>query len=170
MLSIQFENRVRTKLELPGTEHRLRLIIESDPQEIDPDTLEENLFDTQDSSANYIIGLEGEHLRGDWQFRPSVGIRARWPPELYARLRATRYFDLNPWLARVSGNASWFSADGVSLAATTDFDRRLNDTLLFRASSNARCIFRGQTTNACKTGPKGSASIAARHGERSEGA
>jgi hypothetical protein len=114
------------------------LIIESDPQEIDPDTLEENLFDTQDSASNYIIGLEGDRLKGDWEFRPSVGVRARWLPELYARVRVNRYFDLNPWLARVSGNASWFSSDGVTLAAGADFDRRLNDTMMFRASSSFR--------------------------------
>jgi hypothetical protein len=135
---IEFDSRVRTRLALPGTERRLRLIIESDPEEIDPNAPENDPIDALDSSSNFIIGVEGERMRGGWQLRPSLGIKPRWTPEPYARLRAIRYFNLDQWLARVSATAAWFSSDGKSLAGTTDFDRRLTDQLLFRSASSAR--------------------------------
>jgi len=145
---IQFDSRVRTKLALPGTERRLRLIIESDPEEIDPNALQNNPIDALNQSSNYIIGLEGERIKGDWQLRPSLGIKPKLSPEPYARYRAIRYFTLDSWLARFSGTAAWFSSDGKSLAATTDFDRKLSDRLLFRASTSARWEIDNHVTSA----------------------
>jgi len=135
---IQFNSRVRGKLSLPGTERRLRLVLESDPRELDPDAPRGNPADALDKPSDYILGLEGQHLAGRWEIRPSAGIRVRWTPDPYARLRAIRYFRLDDWLARVSGTAAWFSSDGTILDTTLDFDRRLGDDLLFRSASNVR--------------------------------
>lgn len=144
----QFESRVRGKLVLPGTERRLRLIVESDPEELDPESPGKNPIDALESTNNYIIGLEGERLRGDWQFRPSLGVKPGMSPQLYGRVRAIRYFDLDKWVARFQSTAAWFSSDGKSLSATTDFDRRINDKLLFRASTGLRWRIDDEVTDA----------------------
>jgi hypothetical protein len=144
----QFESRVRGKLVLPGTERRLRLIVESDPEELDPEAPGRNPIDALETTNNYIIGVEGERLRGDWQLRPSLGVKPGMSPQLYGRFRAIRYFDLDKWVARFQGTAAWFSADGKSLSATTDFDRRINDKLLFRSSTGLRWNIDDEVTDA----------------------
>lgn len=144
----QFKGRVRTKLRLPGTERRLRLTIESEQDAAQTDSEEEDPVDSDETSNNYIIGLEGEQLRGDWHLRPTLGIKAKWRPELYARYKATRYFDLEPWVARVSGNARWNSSDGVKLSVGTDFNRRVSDELLFRSATNVSWKDQDSTTSA----------------------
>lgn len=130
-----FDSGVRARVRLPGSERRLRLVFESDPREVDPDAPQENPADAIDDAKDYIIGLEGERLLADWQLRPSVGVKAKWPPDPYARLRAIRYFPLGNWIGRVSGTASWFSSDGIGLNGTVDFDRKLSATTLFRSAT-----------------------------------
>jgi len=133
--SVSFDSSVRAKVQLPGSERRLRLILESDPRELDPDAPQDDPGDAIDEPSDYIIGVEGERLVGDWQIRPSVGVKVDWPPDPYARLRAIRYFPVGEWVGRVSGTASWFSSDGVDLDGRLDFDRKLDENKLFRSAT-----------------------------------
>jgi hypothetical protein len=133
--STSFDSSLRAKVQLPGSERRLRLVLESDPLELDPDAPQDNPGDAVDEPSDYIIGVEGERLVGDWQILPSVGVKVDWPPDPYARLRAIRYFPAGDWVGRVSGTAAWFSSDGVDLDGRVDFDRKLGENNLFRSAT-----------------------------------
>jgi len=133
----EFTSRVRAKWVFPHMQKKLRLVLESDPREAGTDSPEDDPLAAVDSASDYTLGLERLFETSDWEVRPSVGLRFDTPLDPYARLRAIRYFDLGPWLSRVSGTASWFNSDGVSLSANVDFDRPLDENLLFRSATGS---------------------------------
>lgn len=135
---VDFDGRVKAKLVLPGTKRRLRLIVESDAREAGIDDTQDDALRSTDNASDYVVGLESEILAGDWQLRPSLGLKMDLPPDPYARLRAIRYWGLGKWLARVSTTAAWFRSDGTSVAGDLDLDRQLGDTTLFRSASGVR--------------------------------
>lgn len=141
---------VRAKVALPGTEERLRLVLESDPDLPARDAPLDDPLRSFGESSDYTLGLEGRAQASGWQLRPSLGVRAKWPLDPYARLLAIRYIDLGDWVSRVSGTASWFSTDGVGLDGTVDFDRRVNDDILFRSASSLAWRHDTSQTNAAQ--------------------
>jgi hypothetical protein len=130
--------RVRVRLDLPGTEERLRLFIEGgDPEDNDVSgaTSIPRAFDDPD----YNIGLEArlEHT-GRWDVRPGAGVTSGSPLDVFVRLRATRYEPLGDWLMRFSAGAAEYVDDGTELQTRLDFDRQINGRLLFRSGTRAR--------------------------------
>ncbi|HIQ54776.1 MAG TPA: hypothetical protein EYH51_16190, partial [Pseudomonas pachastrellae] len=91
---------IRFKLDLPTTRERLRLIIESDPEE-SRGTLEEQgaepLRPQDDSLSNTVIGLAGlgnNDPTVGWKTRAGAGVKVRWPLNPYARASAERLWQL----------------------------------------------------------------------------
>lgn len=134
---LEFDSALRAKLALPAIEKRLKLVIESDQGRDTGGTANNDPVDALEKPSDYIIGLERGYAGGLWQFQPSVGLRMDLPPDPYVRFRTIRYADLQNWLARVSGTATWFSQDGAKLDANLDFDRQLDEQLLIRSASSA---------------------------------
>ena len=136
----QSDARLRVRLDLPGTEERIRLFIEGG----DPDEANEPGSDsvTQAIEDNdYNIGLEGQ-LRntGQWDIRPALGVKAAGPPDPFVRARAIRYEQLGRWLMRFSAGAAEYLDDGTEVQTRLDFDRRLDEDWLFRTTSRARYL------------------------------
>jgi len=130
--------RLRVRLDLPGTEERLRLFIEGgDPDEsggAESETVAEALEDN-----DYNIGLEGPLKNtGQWDIRPAIGAKAAGPPDPFVRARAIRYEQLGDWLMRFSAGAAEYLDDGTELLTRLDFDRRIAEDWLFRSTSRAR--------------------------------
>src|SRR3569832_554002 len=73
-----------------------------------------------------------------WDVRPAAGIKLRWVPDPFLRLRATRYHDLSGWLMRTAGSVFWFTSDGLGANTTLDFDRPVGDMMFFRSSTILR--------------------------------
>jgi hypothetical protein len=133
---VDFGSKIKAKVRLPISERRLQLILESDPEGLGSDRAEDDPADALDRGSDVIFGFERRVEAGKWELRPSIGTRFDLPLDPYARLRAIRYFDLGTWLSRVSTTASWFNSDGIDISGNVDFDRRIREDMLFRASTS----------------------------------
>jgi hypothetical protein len=132
---------VDARLDLPGTEDRLQLLVESDPEQAgtDEDPLTDSPADAadkdpEDFSLAIEAWLEGER-EVNWQIRPALGIRGGLPLNPFARLRVIRRDQYAKWDSRLSTTLVYFYQDGLIFSASKDFDRPLAQDLLFRARS-----------------------------------
>lgn len=138
-LQIGFDGDVRVKIDLPRTERKLKLLIESDDTTRTgvPDRLDDTPIDVV-RRQDYLLSIERVNEVNKWDVRPAAGIKMRWIPDPFLRLRATRYHDLSGWLMRTAGSVFWFTSDGLGANTTLDFDRPVGDMMFFRSSTILR--------------------------------
>lgn len=138
-----YEFNVDARLDLPGTEDRFQLLVESDPErstaagEDDPDAdspVEAAEEEEEDFTLAVEAWLEGER-DVNWQIRPALGMRVSLPLNPFTRLRVIRRDQYAKWDSRLSTTLAYFYREGVLFNAAQDFDRPLSDTLLFRSRS-----------------------------------
>jgi hypothetical protein len=129
--------RVNVRLDLPGTERRLRLIVESDGLEEDTGQASDTFRVREALDDNsYNIGLESEIEGKKWILKPAIGLKSGDPVDLFGRIRAIRYQDLGTWLMRYSATALHYLDDGPELGTRLDFDRVITpEESLFRSST-----------------------------------
>ncbi|SDU11494.1 hypothetical protein [Halopseudomonas salegens] len=131
---------VRFRLDLPTTEERLRLILESEPEESRGTLAEQGtgrLTEQQTSTSNTILGLSrlsGRDKREQWNFRTGAGIRLRLPLDPYVRVSAERLWGVGngPWQLSSDNRASWFNKEGYSARSRWDLGRPLDERRHFR--------------------------------------
>nr|WP_075881226.1 hypothetical protein [Halomonas massiliensis] len=131
---IDGEVNLRYRIDLPTAEERLRLIIESDPEETQG-TLEEQgsgrLANDQRDNRDSILGLtwlENRDKREHWSNDISAGVRLRLPLDPYVRFISERLWDLgeSPWQLESSNRLSWFNNEGYSARTRWDVGRPLS--------------------------------------------
>ncbi len=133
--NVGFSGDIRLKIDLPRTQKRLKLLIESDPQRENRTDLENVPADVV-SEKSYSLSLERQLSEVHrWDVRPALGIKARTPLDPFARLRAIRYFNLQKVVARVSSSAFWFDSSGFGANLGVEFDRALIDVFLLRSGT-----------------------------------
>ncbi|MBP0049933.1 hypothetical protein H9C73_14460 [Marinobacterium sp. AK62] len=137
------ELNLRFKLDLPTSEERLRLLIESDPEE-SLGTLAEQGSDRQFSpelsNSNTTIGVDkltSDDPRRHWNYRLGGGIKLKLPLDTYVRATGERIWALSqsPWELRSYNRLSWFKSDGYSARSHWDLSRPLTDNREFRSYS-----------------------------------
>lgn len=143
--SVDSEFRLRFKLDLPTTKKRLRLMIESDPEETRGTLAERgsNRMRGERRGSGSVIGLS--HLGGKdwtrgWETRLSAGARFRLPLDPYVRADIKRRWDLgnSPWSLAWENRLSWFDSDGYFARARWDLGRPLSDTRNLRLVTNVQ--------------------------------
>ncbi|KAF0191958.1 MAG: hypothetical protein FD165_1292 [Gammaproteobacteria bacterium] len=133
--AIGFSGDIRLKIDLPRTQQRLKLLIESDPQRENRTDLENVPVDVV-AEKSYSLSLERQLQQAHrWDVRPALGIKAHTPLDPFARLRAIRYFNLQKVMARVSSSAFWFDSSGFGANFGIEFDRALSDVFLLRSGT-----------------------------------
>jgi len=137
---------VRFKLDLPTSKERLRLLIESDPEESLGTLTEQgsnSQLNEQLSNSNTIIGLDQltpRDKRQRWSYRLGGGIKLRTPIDPYVRATGERVWswDETSWELSSYNRFSWFDSDGYSarshwdLSRPLDADRRLRSYTRFQ--------------------------------------
>lgn len=128
-------------LKLPATQKKLRLVLESDPVEKQSTIQRATSVPLRDqpTEQNYYAGVQGEFgKQRQWRFKPSIGLKLNLPLEYYVRLRAIHDFSFAKWFLRLSESAYWFEATGTGFDSEMEWNRLIDDDLLFRASSLVR--------------------------------
>jgi hypothetical protein len=149
--SAESEARLRVRVDLPGTEERLRLFIEGGDPEVGEGTESGSIPAALDDN-DYNLGLEAQLTQiGAWDIRPGIGVKAGAPPDPFLRLRATRYGQLGSWLSRFSAGVAEFVDDGTEFQTRLDFDYKLSEDWLFRSASRARWLDRKDRTDLTQT-------------------
>lgn len=124
---------LRFRLDLPTSKERLRILIESDPEE-SLGTLDEQGSDSRLNqrleSDNSILGLaklDPADKRERWSYRYGAGIKLRLPIDPYARVTGERVWQFadSPWQLHSYNRLSWFDSDGYSARSNWDLNRPL---------------------------------------------
>lgn len=126
---------IRYRIDLPTTEERLRLIIESDPEESQGTLADQGsgrLYNDQRDRRSSTLGLdwlERRDKRERWSNRIGAGIRLRVPLDPYVRLTSERLWGIGegPWQLESSNRLSWFNNEGYSARTRWDMGRPLSE-------------------------------------------
>ena len=138
--------KVRARVDLPGTEERLRLFLEGGDPEARPGEGSQSIPRALDDN-DYNLGLEAQIKNtGAWDVRPGLGVKAAFPPDPFVRIRAVRYERLRDWLFRFSAGVAEYVDDGTEAQTRLDFDRKLTEDWLFRSASRLRYLDRKDRT------------------------
>lgn len=132
-----FNGDVRVKLNLPRTERKLKLLLESDNTTARtgaPERFDETPIDVM-RRQDYLLSIEHINELQGWDVRPAAGVKLRGIPDPFARLLAIRYNNLDGWLIRASGSAFWFASDGFGANADVNIDRPVLDAMFFRGNT-----------------------------------
>jgi len=131
----------RAKLDLPNTEQRLHLTLESNPeQNTKTDQARTQPQPTQRSTAESIAAalrlesIDNEH----WHFSTDAGLQFQGVKTTpFARVRGSVGEVFGSWHTKASETVFWFNTIGAGETTRFDLERLISEPLLFRATSNA---------------------------------
>lgn len=137
---------IRFKLDLPTTKERLRLIIESDPEETRgtlADQGSQRLRNDSQNPSDTVIGLArlgGKDWTQNWDTKFSAGVKFRLPLDPYVRWDAERLWSLGdgPWQLASENRLSWFNSDGYFARTRWDLGRPLDERRHLRLVTNVQ--------------------------------
>ena len=138
------ENEVgyKIQLRLPKTEKRLQLVIQQDEDEEEPgqtsstaaaqrnEGAREDLADKSTAGLRYILDVADIKLSSD------AGLRLNLPPQAFVRFRFRKNMTFGEWAFRPVEKLLWVDREGWYSQTDLNFDRRINDTWLFRFVNN----------------------------------
>lgn len=132
----------QVKLDLPSTEKRFSLMLESNPEKNLPgDTSQQRPVLANDvvASNNQSAALRYEKPPEEsrWYFSADTGVKLRAPPEPFVRSRVSYSLPMESWRMKAAETVFWFSSIGVGETTQVDFERLLSEPVLFRATSTA---------------------------------
>jgi len=131
----------RAKWNLPSTEKRLHLMLETDPeQNITRDTTSDPKINPDQVEAAGKLALAARFEREQkarWHFSTDAGIQLRAPLEPFARIRGSYALPMEKWRMKVAETFFWFNTIGAGETTQVDFERPLSESSLLRISSNA---------------------------------
>lgn len=131
-----YDAQIKGKLDIPKTQKRLQLFIESIDSDED-DTQQTSINETVDKQEQS-IGLR--FFQPDtklWKIITIAGVRFRSGLDPFARIRFRRLIDKGQWTFRITENIFWYRSDGAGETTRLDIDHPLTKKLLFRSTSQA---------------------------------
>jgi len=125
---VEFDPEVKIELELPNIERRLSLFVETLELDELPGT------DPTERDSTLHVGLRRDLFKN---FDLGAGIKSRWPPEPFVRLRWRRRWQLDHWTLYPNWKMFWRETEGFGTAAAFTGDRWFGRIVL-RSSTGAR--------------------------------
>jgi len=134
----RYKASIKARIDLPKSKKKLKLLFESDVTEEQALRLSSTPGEAV-SDNDFFLSIERElNKSGKWSVRPALGIKFRWPPDPFARLRAIRYFSFSSWLLRLSSTGVYFAINGFETRGSFEISKALTRNLLFRSFSDVR--------------------------------
>lgn len=136
-----YQGDLKLKLRLPHTKKKLKLTLESDPNERPDEIISpgENTPIAAVEEKDYFAGIERTRgKKDDWQFNQSIGIRVSSPIALYVKFRAKRKYEFDKWSLHLHETPYWFDSFGWGFDSYLELNKKITDDDLFRASTFAR--------------------------------
>lgn len=138
----RFEPSGKISLKLPGTEGRLRLWLETDPEdEINNDPTRDTHTLQNKPAATRSTGLAARYTAAEteaWRFSTDAGIKLPITHlDPFARVKGEYSTPLGEWRLKASESVFWFNTLGVGETTQLDFEKVLSSSRLFRSSTNA---------------------------------
>ncbi|MEX0606065.1 MAG: hypothetical protein WD623_14245 [Marinobacter sp.] len=143
----QFKPEARFKLDVPTVEEKLRLVIESESDELIPlserrrdrQLTENQRSETDATGAFRLLSELGDSIN----LSNDIGARLRFPPDAFWRARAKGSWQLDrEWRATVDQRLYYFHVDGWGERTWVGFDRLMFDGWHFLSASEAAWVHR----------------------------
>jgi len=131
----------RAKIHLPSTQKRLHLVFESNPDQNasgdNPQSNNQVLNNKVSTPSSLGAALRYEKSKeSQWHFSADTGIKLEGVKlDPYARTRVSYTVQKEPWQYKTSETLFWFNTIGPGETTQFDADRRISDSVLFRATS-----------------------------------
>jgi hypothetical protein len=130
----------RAKLDLPDTEQRLHLTLESNPdQNLTTDKTRIQQPTKRNIAESIAAALRFESVGNEhWNFSSDAGLHFKGVEATpFARVRGSVGDVFGLWHAKASETVFWFNTIGKGETTRMDFERMISDPLLLRITSNA---------------------------------
>ncbi len=134
----------RARLQLPNTEKRLHLLIETNPsknvtgESKQTPATPANQVATPDSFSAAVRIERAKVEESPWHFSADAGIEFHGiNSEPFVRTRGTYSIPLDQWRLKAAESVFWFNSIGAGETTQLDLEHILSEPVLFRASSNA---------------------------------
>lgn len=137
----KYQGDIKLKLRLPRTQKKLKLTFESDLNERSDDNTAqgENTPIAVIEEKNYFAGLQATlGKENEWQFNPSIGLRLSSSIEPYFKFRIKKKYKFSHWSIHLHETPYWFDSFGWGSDTYLEFNNKITDKALFRASTFAR--------------------------------
>lgn len=138
-----FDLAVRMNLRLPVTEGRLRLLVETDPEEnitSDPALVRNQPARQKKAATPQSVALAARYANAEenvWHFSLDGGLRFPVPITPFVRTRGSYSNQMGEWRIKVAESVYWFNTTGAGADTQLDLEHVLTESTLFRASANA---------------------------------
>jgi hypothetical protein len=138
----KFDLSGKLSLRLPGTEGRLRLWLETDPEdEIHDDPTRDTHTLQNKPSATRSTGLAARYTTAEeraWHLSTDAGIKLPITHlDPFARFKADYSTPMGDWRMKMAESVYWFNTLGVGETTQLDLEKVLSSSRLFRSSTNA---------------------------------
>lgn len=139
-----FDLAAKLNLRLPVTEGRLRLLVETDPEEnaitgVTPaqtkTVLPSNKAVAPKSVAVAVRVVAAEE--NVWNFNTDAGLQFPIPPKPFVRTRGSYSTPMGDWRLKAAESVYWFNRLGAGETTQLDLERILSNSVLFRSTTNA---------------------------------
>jgi hypothetical protein len=134
----------RAKLNLPSTEKRLHLLLETDPEKnitSESTPSQPALRNLVATPGSYAAAIRYEKEKADekpWRFSADTGVKFQGITiNPFARARGSYSIPLDQWRLKAAESVYWFNTIGAGETTQLDLEHFLSEQVLFRASSNA---------------------------------
>lgn len=140
---VDFDPRVKLKLELPYTEEKFRLIIENDPDEdknLQERTRYHALSPSEDNQSTLVGAVRYVFDAIDrWDMSTDLGVKIRLPPDPFWRFQAQRGWPLaDEWELRLRQRVYYYLKDGLGENTELYLERPWDQNKLLRIKSEAQ--------------------------------
>ena len=138
---VGFVEDVKLKIKLPKTEEKLKLTLETNPEEQrdDIDRAVEDAPVTAAEEKDYYAGIQAEAGKKEqWKFSTSFSGKIGKTPDYFARFRVDKSTTLGNWLHSFNQTFFWFNSSGYGSSTSYDIDHKLAEDILFRSATHAR--------------------------------
>ncbi|HEU0187942.1 MAG TPA: hypothetical protein VFR06_08625 [Gallionellaceae bacterium] len=132
----------QAKFELPATERRFSLMLESNPEKnLTGDTGKPRPVLTNDvttsNNQSAAIRYEKPPEESPWHYSADIGVKAHIPLDPFARTRVSYALPIGFWRMKIAQSVFWFASIGLGETTQIDFERFISEPWLFRATSTA---------------------------------
>ena len=135
-----FRGDLKIRARFPLTQRKLKITLESDPDEQRSDLERETDTPVDRDDKALFAGLATRWGDVDkWHLDPSIGVKIRSPLDYYVRVRAGRSFELSESsIFDLFQSIYWFDSTGYGADTNVDYNHLITENLIFRSSSFAR--------------------------------
>lgn len=134
----------RAKLDLPSTQKRFHLLLETNPDK----NVTGDAVQTQTTPVNKVVAPESysaavryeksKEQEKPWHVSSDLGVKFQGiQTNPFARARGSYAVTVNDWRVKAAETLFWFNTIGAGETTQLDVERILSESMLFRATSNA---------------------------------